>query len=382
MKIVLAPNSFRDALAAPAVARAMAVGVERAEPAAEVVQLPLADGGDGTLEVLAELLSATLHTVTVTDSLGRPVEARLALADGGRTAILEMAEANGLRRLTPAERDPLRSHTGGTGEMIRAALDLGARQILLGAGGSATIDGGTGALAALGAVFRDAGGDALDPSPAALTRLATLDLTGLDPRLRESRITVLADVSTSLERHVRVYGEQKGAAPEDRPTLEAHLARVADLAASHGHAVAGRPWYGAAGCMAGGLAAFAGAQVVGGGEEIVRHANLRRHLADADLVLSGEGRVDASSFEHKLPAVVAATALEVGVPLILLAGQLDGARALPGVVAAFSLSSGPEDLSAAIARTAERLTETSEQIVRLFSSARRPVEASGWSTQR
>ena len=152
MKIVLAPNSFRDALAAPAVARAMAVGVERAEPAAEVVQLPLADGGDGTLEVLAELLSATLHTVTVTDSLGRPVEARLALADGGRTAILEMAEANGLRRLTPAERDPLRSHTGGTGEMIRAALDLGARQILLGAGGSATIDGGTGALAALGAV--------------------------------------------------------------------------------------------------------------------------------------------------------------------------------------------------------------------------------------
>lgn len=377
MRIVLAPNSFRDALVAPAVAEAMAAGIERGHPSAEVVQLPLADGGDGTLEVLAQLLSGTFRTVTVTDPLGRPVEARLALADGGRTAILEMAEANGLRRLAPGERDPLRTHTRGTGELIRWALDLGARRILLGAGGSATIDGGTGALAALGAVFRDAAGNPLEPSPAGLARMAGVDLSGLDPRLAQTEITVLADVSTTLERHVRVYGEQKGATAADRPALEAHLERLDALAAEHGHPLAGRPWYGAAGCMAGGLAAFAGARVVGGGEEIVRRAELRRHLEDADLVLSGEGRVDASSFEHKLPAVVAAVAFDAGVPLVLVAGQIEAVHALPGVAASFSLSSGPEELHVAIARTAERLAQTSEQIVRLFAAPRRQALESG-----
>lgn len=370
MKVVLAPNTFRDALLAPQVAAAMAAGVRRADADAEVVRVPLADGGDGTLEVLMQLLGGRVQRTTVRDPRGRPVAARWVLSEDGTTAILEMAEASGLRRLAPEDRDPLRVDTGGTGELIRAALDRGVREIVLGAGGSGTIDGGAGCLAALGAVFRDATGRALEPHPAGLECLAGVDLAGLDPRLTETRITVLADVSTQVERHVSVYGPQKGARPEDHPALEGHLLRLAQLADQHGHPLAGRPWYGAAGCMAGGLAAFAGARVLPGGEEVARLGRLGEHLQNADLVISGEGRMDASSFEDKLPAVVAAAARRAGVPLALVAGQIDHESALPGVVASFSLSTGPESLEQALSRTGQRLEQVSEQIVRLFAAAR------------
>ncbi|MDY7091398.1 MAG: glycerate kinase [Acidobacteriota bacterium] len=373
MKVVLAPNSFRDALMAPQVAAAMAAGVRRGAPRADVVSVPLADGGDGTLEVLMKLLGGRLQRTTVVDPRRRPVEARWALSDDGTTAILEMAEASGLRRLAPEDRDPLQVDTGGTGELIRAALDQGARKIVLGAGGSGTIDGGAGALAALGAVFRDAAGNALPPHPAGLDELAAIDLADLDPRLAETEITVLADVSTQVERHVAVYGPQKGARPEDHSALEANLLRLAELAEHHGHPIADRPWYGAAGCMAGGLAAFAGARVLAGGKEVARLGKLDEHLRGADLVLSGEGRMDASSFEDKLPSVVAGLAQRAGVPLALVAGHLSHETALSGVVASFALSAGPESLEQALARTGERLEQVSEQIVRLFAAARLPA---------
>lgn len=375
MQVLLAPNSFRDALAAPEVAAAMARGARRVDPGGdglriEVVALPLADGGDGTLPVLAHLLDATFHTTTVSDPRGRPIEARFALADGGRRAILEMAEASGLRQLAEDERDPLRVDTRGTGELIRTALDHGARQILLGAGGSGTIDGGAGALAALGAVFRDADGRALEPHPAGLETLASIDLDGLDPRLAEAEVIVLGDVSTTLERHVAAYGRQKGASPRDFPALEANLHRLATLASERmAKAWVGVPWLGAAGCMAGGLALLAGAQVRPGAEEIIRHARFAEHLAEADLVVSGEGRLDVTSFEDKLPSKVATLAAEAGVPMVMVAGELRGERALPGVTASFSLAPGPGDLADAIAHTAERLADTTEQIVRLFHSA-------------
>lgn len=371
MRVVLVPNSFRDALAAPLAAAAMAEGVRRADPGAEAVAVPLADGGDGTLEVLARRLAARVVTVTVRDALGRPVPASIALAQDG-TAVLEMAEASGLKRLAPGDRDPLRADTRGTGELIGAALDRGARRILLGAGGSGTIDAGAGALAALGAVFRDAAGEPLEPTPAGLERLASVDLTGLDPRLAETEITILADISTPLERHVELYAAQKGAAPADRAALDAHLHRMARLAAERGQPLVGRPWLGAAGCLAGGLAAFAGARVVPGAEEVVRRTGLRRELAGADLVVSGEGRVDATSFEDKLPATVARLAAEAGVPMVLVAGQLAASRALPGVIATFGLSPGPESLEVAIAGTAERLAATCQQVVSLFAAARTP----------
>jgi glycerate kinase len=370
MRYLLAPNSFRDALSSPRAAAAMAAGVRRAEPSAEIVEMPLADGGDGTLEVLSGLLAARRIEVVARDPLGRPLAASIALGDGGRTAIVEMAEASGLKRLAPADRDPLRADTRGTGDLLRAALDLGARDILLGAGGSGTIDAGAGALAALGAVFRDAAGRALEPSPAALSGLAAVDLSGLDPRLREARIVVLADISTPLERHVALYGGQKGAPEGDRPALEDHLRRIDALAAERGHPLAGRPWLGAAGCLAGGLAAFAGARVVPGAEEIARRAGLRERLEGVDLVMSGEGRVDATSFEDKLPATVARLSAAAGVPMVMVAGQLAADAAPPGVVATFGLSRGPESLESALAATAERLTRTCEQVARLFGAAR------------
>lgn len=374
LRILVAPNSFRDGLDAPAVAAAMARGVRRAMAEAEVIELPLADGGDGSLAVLQGLLGGEILTRTVADPLGRPHEARFALTADG-TALLEMAEASGLRLVEPALRDPLRSSTFGTGELIRAALDLGARRILLAVGGSATIDAGAGALAALGAVFRDGTGNVLKPIPADLLQLAEVDLSGLDPRLAGVELTVLADVTTPFELTVEAYGPQKGLAPADVEPLQGFFRRWRELAARRGFDLAGRPWVGAAGGISGGLAAFAGARLVGGAETICRLARLPDHLEGAALVLTGEGRFDATSGQGKLTSTVTALAAETGVPAVVLAGQIaeqvSTMEALPpGVTACFSAAPGPLSLAEALERAPEDLARTAEQVTRLFAAGR------------
>lgn len=375
-RVLVAPNSFRDGLDATAAAAALARGARRALPGAEVVELPLADGGDGSLAVLQKLLGGEVRTCTVSDPLGRLREARFALTAGG-TALIEMAEASGLRLVEETLRDPFRSSSRGTGELIRAALDRGVRRILVAAGGSGTIDAGAGALAALGAVFRDAAGRPLEPVPGALTEVASVDLSGLDARLAGVELTVLSDVLTPVERHVQVYGAQKGLDPRLAEALEGFLRRFLDLAADHGIELASRPWVGAGGCLAGGLAAFAGARAVGGAEEICRLAGLSGHLEGAALVITGEGRFDATSGQGKLTAAVAAEAAARRVPAVVIAGQVVASEALPpGVVACFSAAPGPLTLAEALERAPEELARTAEQVARLFAvTGPREVEA-------
>lgn len=368
-RVIVAPNSFRDGVDAEVAAAALARGARHALPGAEVVELPLADGGDGSLAVLRRLLGGEIQTCEVSDPLGRPRQARFALTADG-TAILEMAEASGLRLVEELVRDPFRSSTRGTGELIRAALDRGARRILVAAGGSATIDAGAGALAALGAIFRDAAGNPLEPIPSALVEVARVDLSGLDARLAAAEITVLSDVLTPVESHVEVYGPQKGLDPRHAEALRGFLSRWVRLAAERGVDLAGQPWVGAGGCLAGGLAAFAGARAVGGAEAICRLAGLPGYLEGAVLVLTGEGRFDATSGQGKLTAIVAAEAAARGVPAVVIAGQVSVAGSLPpGVVACFSAAPGPLSLSQALERAPVELERTAEQVARLFAAA-------------
>lgn len=372
MRVVAAPNSFRDGPPARVVADAMARGVRRALPEAEVVSLPLADGGDGTLAVLAGILDAEVRKVVVRDPRGAPVEARLALGRDG-TAVLEMAEASGLRTLQAERRDPFRGSTWGTGELLRAALDAGAGRILLGVGGSGTVDGGAGALAALGAVFLDSRGRRLEPTPEGLAHLATADFGSLDPRLSAVPLHVLSDVRSSLRTCVDLFGPQKGLLPETAGAVKSALRRLFGLPGGPGEDAFDHPWWGAGGGIAGGLAAFAGARVEGGGEFIARLAGLPARLEAADLLLTGEGRFDRTTLEGKLTAVVAGLAAERSVPTVVIAGHvlLEAEALPPGVVACFSTAPGPVSLEEALAAAPLHIERTTEEVLRLYDSGRR-----------
>lgn len=376
MRIVAAPNSFRDSSSAQVVASAMARGARRALGGAEIVPLPLADGGDGTLAVLAGILEAEIRDVVVRGPRGAPVQAHLAIDHDG-TAIIEMAEASGLRTLQAEHRDPFRCSTYGTGELLRRALELGAERIFLGAGGSGTIDGGAGALAALGAVFLDSKGRRLEPTPEGLVSLVTADFGPLDERLLGARLHVLGDVRTSIGRCVDVFGPQKGLLPETAGAVKLALRKFFELAGDKGEKAFDCPWWGAGGGIAGGLATFAGARVEGGAEFIARLAELPDQLETADLLLTGEGRFDRTTLEGKLTAVVAGMAAAHDVPAVVIAGQvLLEAEALPaGVVACFSSSPGPGSLEESLNATPQQIERTTEEVLRLFECGRRKGRA-------
>lgn len=373
MHIVLAPNSFRDGPDAATVAAAMAEGVYRVLPNTQVTLLPLADGGDGTLAALTQEQGKCLHTKIVRGPHGRPVAARFATSIDGTTAFIEMAEASGLRLIAVPDRDPFHFSTYGTGELIRAALDLGVTRILLGAGGSSTIDVGAGALAALGAVFLNATGDSLGPTPAGLVDLVDIDLACLDPRLLETEIIVLSDVSTPLGSNAAVYGRQKGVRTETAALLDQVVQILSMIAQRRGHNILASPWQGAGGGLAGAMVAFAGACAVGGAEYIARRAGLPEQLRSADLLLTGEGQFDSTSFHGKLPTVIASMAVECGVPTVIIAGCVaqEVLALLPETVACFSSSLGPGTLEEALSVATERITISTEQVVRLYTAAQK-----------
>lgn len=322
--VVVAPNGFRGSLFARAVAEALGRGVLAELPGASVCLVPMSDGGDGLLAVLGDHLGVGIHEREVRDPLGRPVRAALGIEEASGTAVIEMALASGLRTVAAPDRDPLRSSTYGTGQLIAAALDLGAREILLGAGGSATIDLGFGALGALGASFRDRRGRELEPVPAALAEVDSVDLRGLDRRLAGVTVTVLSDVHTPAEANAILYGAQKGLAPEALPDVQRALAAMARVAgAVAGVELLGRPWMGGAGGLAGGLAACVGARVEGGAASMARRLGLPGLVRAADLVLTGEGRLDHTTFEGKVPAAVLDLARHAGTPCVVVAGAAD-----------------------------------------------------------
>lgn len=377
MHIVLAPNSFRDGPDAATVAAAMAKGVYRALPNTRVTLLPLADGGDGTLAALTQGEGKCLHTKIVRGPHGRPVAARFATSIDGTTAFIEMAEASGLRLIAAPDRDPFHFSTYGTGELIRAALDLGVTRILLGAGGSGTIDVGAGALAALGAVFLNATGDSLGPTPADLVDLVDIDLVGLDPRLLETEIIVLSDVSTPLGSNAAVYGRQKGVRTETAALLDQVVLVLSMIAHRRGYNILASPWQGAGGGLAGAMVAFAGAHAVGGAEYIARRAGLPEQLRYADLLLTGEGQFDITSFHGKLPTVITSMAVECGIPSVIIAGCVaqEALELLPETVACFSSSLGPGTLEVALSVAVEHITILTEQVVRLHTAVQKDTRS-------
>jgi glycerate kinase len=356
MRVVLAPNPFRGRLSAAAVADALAAGVRSVEAGAELDLCPLADGGDGTLTALARLRGAEVALAPVHDLLGARIEARLALTPDGTVAV-EMADAAGVRLRPPHERDPFRSSTRGVGELIAAALDTRPRRIVVGAGGSGTIDVGAGALVALGARYLDGRGRELAPTPEGLERVATVDTSGLDGRLSATPVLVLSDVSTPLGANLAVYGRQKGVRPETADRLQRAVGRLASLAGERRRGLLGKPWLGAGGGLACALDAYAGALVAPGAEYLIRLARLRERIERADLVLTGEGCLDATSGQGKLPLAVVRLAHDCGVPAAIVAGRVADPPRLPPSVRAIAIDPACHDLRTAIGAGAARAIE-------------------------
>ncbi|OJA05566.1 glycerate kinase [Halomonas sp. QHL1] len=376
MNVLLCPDSFKDALSAQDAAAAMARGVRRPAPQAHVQVCPLADGGEGSLDALIAATGAERRQLNVQDALGRPRQAAWGWLSDQRTAFIELAEASGLQHLEADERNALRTSTFGVGELLLAALDQGAEKALLLLGGSATNDGGAGMLQALGARFLDQNGESLPPGGAALSQLASLELDGLDPRLAKLTLEAAVDVDNPLlgERGASaVFGPQKGASPEEVEQLDRALGHFADISAhALGDDYRTLPGAGAAGGMGFAAKAFLKATLKPGIEMIMQQADMAKLLANADVVITGEGRLDGQSLAGKTPIGVSRAAKRLNKPVLVLAGSLgDGWQACfdEGVTAAFALADGPMTLTDALPRTAELLEARCENLLRLWAAA-------------
>ena len=305
----------------------MQTGFRRVFPDATYRLVPVADGGDGTLEALVDALHGRAIDVEVTGPDGRRLRAAYGLLGDGKTAIVEMARASGLALMPAGTNDPMTATSKGTGELIAAALDAGARRILVAIGGSATNDAGTGALAALGARFLDASGNELPPGGAALSGLSRIETRELDERLNGVTLEIASDVRNPLcgpNGASAVYGPQKGASPEDVRQLDAALAHFADVAAqTTGADMRQIPGAGAAGGFGGGFLALAHAVLRPGAELVLDVVDFQRQLEGADLVVTGEGRLDRQTLNGKAPYAVAAAARAQHIPVVAIAGAVD-----------------------------------------------------------
>ncbi|MGH2529368.1 MAG: glycerate kinase [Actinomycetota bacterium] len=340
MRVLVAPDKFRGTLTAAQAARAIAAGWRRARPDDDVVEVPMADGGEGTLDAMVDGLRGERRTTRVSGPLGDPVDAGYGMVPGpsGPTAIVEMARASGLELIAEARRDPKRTTTRGTGELIDAALRERPAQIVVCIGGSATNDGGAGMAQALGVRLLDDEGLEIGPGGADLLDLARIDASRLNPAVRRTRFVVATDVDNPLtgpQGASAVFGPQKGAAPDDVAMLDralAHFAAVVhrDLGIDVRHV----PGAGAAGGLGAGLVAFLGAHLRPGVEVVMEAVGLPERLGRADLAITGEGKLDEQSLHGKAPAGVIRAGREAGVPVVVLCGR---AEVRPPDVHVFSL---------------------------------------------
>jgi glycerate 2-kinase len=378
MKIVIAPDSFKDSLSAQGVAQAIASGLREVWPDAQLIECPMADGGEGTIEAVLAACDGQWMQNTVTGPLGQPVQAQWGWLAETRTAIIEMAMASGLQLLTLEQRDATVTTTYGTGELIAAALDAGAQRIILAIGGSATNDAGTGMLAALGARFLDGNDEPLPPGGLALAKVARIDVEHLDARLKDVRFEVAADVNNplcGLQGASHIFGPQKGASPEQVLALDAALQHFAE----HSARVLGRdesehPGSGAAGGMGFAARAYLNASFRPGVEVVADLTGLAQALQGADLAITGEGRFDAQTLRGKTPFGVARVAQRQNVPVIVLAGTLgDGYADLyeHGISAAFALTSGPMTLEQACRDAEGLLHDRARDLARVWRLAAR-----------
>ncbi|MEU0893861.1 glycerate kinase [Streptomyces massasporeus] len=389
-RVVVAPSGFKESLSAEAAADAIAAGVRRALPGAEIDLVPLVDGGEGTALALAAASGGRIVTTAATGPVGETIAAHFALLGGGDTAVVEMAAVAGLSLVPRVLRDPGATTTYGVGELIRAALDTGVRRILVGCGDSGTSDGGAGALQALGARLLDAEGRELPHGGRELTRLHRIDLTGLDPRLTEVELLVACNPYNVLcgERGVaRVFGPQKGATPAQVEELSAALENWAfvltrDAAVPESDLRSG-PGTGASGGLGAGLAAL-GARLLPRFDVLLGHLDLDARLARADLVVTAEGALDHQTPRGKVPAEVARRAKLHGRPVLALAGTLgEGAGEVPGVDACHGILPAPMELAEALLRASELLTDATERALRMILlGTRLPAQAEVSGTQR
>jgi glycerate kinase len=378
--VLIAPNSFKGSLPAKEVARSLADGVRRVWPEARTELLPLSDGGDGWVESMVSAADGSFVEVQVRGPLEDAVDARYGIIDsqGVTTAVIEMAAASGLALLARERRDPCRTTTYGTGELIRDALDRGAQRLLIGIGGSATNDGGAGMASALGARFTAANGDELAPAGAALADLHAVDLSDLDARLEQAEIIVASDVANPLlgpDGASCVYGPQKGATAEAVRDLDAALDRFADVVEETvGRRLRDEPGAGAAGGLGFGLMAFCHAELQAGVDLALDSLGADRLLDEASLVIAAEGMIDSQTLAGKVPVGVARRAQRHGVPVVAVGGAVEPMEHLlvrrfcdEGILVICSSTEGPasEDELMEPDGTRQRLARAAERVARL-----------------
>jgi len=377
MRLVIAPNAFKGSLSALEAAEAIAEGVRVAASDADVVLVPIADGGDGTVDALVAATRGERRTLRVRGPLGDPVDAEYGLIDGGSTAVIEMAKAAGLALLPPGKRDPRITTTFGVGELLQHAYDAGARHFIVGIGGSATNDGGSGMAQALGYHLLDETGLELPPGGLALKRLARIHVGGVHANWKEAEADVASDVTNPLtgpSGASAVYGPQKGATPEMVAELDAALEHFAEIIRRDlGVDVEHLPGAGAAGGLGAGLVAFIGARLRPGAEMVMEALRLDERLAGAQLVITGEGRLDSQTARFgKGPAAVARHARQAGIPVVALGGSIADEAELRLLFDGLeSTVAEPCTLDEALARARPLLVAASTRLMRLLLTGRR-----------
>lgn len=372
--ILIAPNAFKHALDAQDAAEAIGQGLLESRLDCRVTLFPIGDGGDGTCRLIHEKLAGQLVTITVSDPLGRPIQASYSLIDKGKTAVIEMADASGIRLLHPDERAPLLTSSRGTGEMIRHALANGVSRIVLGMGGSATVDGGCGILHALGVRFLNEKGEELTPIPKDLQKLHHIDRSGIDSRLEKCDITILCDVENRLlgaQGAASVFGPQKGASSTDIGTLDTFLRTLSEIALREtGKGMATVISGGTAGGAAAGMYTFTNARLVNGIAHFMELTGYERALQNADWLITGEGSLDEQTLGGKGPFGVASLAKKHSIPVIGLAGRvpLEPSRELQGLFdVLLPISHEAMSLEQALETTRSNLYRTAKMLGNLIA---------------
>ncbi len=376
MRIVLAPDSFKGSLSAVEIADSMARAVDKVFPKATIIKLPLSDGGEGLVESLVIATGGRIIKEKVTGPLGDQVEAFFGLLGDGRTGVIEMAAAAGLPLVPENKRDPLVTTTYGTGELIKMATDQGCTRLIVGIGGSATNDGGAGMAQALGVKLLDRSGKILSFGGESLASLEKIDIAGIDPRIKNTEILVACDVNNPLTGKngaSHIYGPQKGANEKTIGMLDAalgHYARI--LRRDLNIDVENIPGSGAAGGLGAGLLAFLNGKLIPGIDLVIDAVGLEKELLECDLVITGEGKLDDQSIHGKVPVGVARKAIKHNVPVIVLAGCVEGDLELfhqEGITACYSIVNGPMSLERAMNNTAELVELTTTEVLRLWKES-------------
>ncbi|MBV5313277.1 MAG: glycerate kinase [Prolixibacteraceae bacterium] len=371
MRIVIAPDSFKECLTATRVAESISEGIRLVFPNAEIIRIPFADGGEGTVEALVTATSGRIVPTPSVDALNRPIQSFYGVLGDGKTAVIEMAATSGLEKLSPLERNPLITSTFGTGLLIEAAMEAGFRKIILGIGGSATNDGGAGMAQALGFGLLNQKGKSIGAGGGSLTEVHSIHKTHVHPFLRETSITVACDVRNTLLGNsgaTRVFGPQKGATPEMIETLEINMTHFAGiLFQEFGINFAEIPGSGAAGGLGAGLMAFCNAKIVSGFELISQLTHLEEQINQATLVFTGEGKIDSQTAFGKTVSGVAKLGRKYAVPVIALAGIVeDDLEELynQGITSVYTIGDQTMSPDESIVRASELLTDTTTRILR------------------